>query len=66
MLSSHGGIGNEEGVKVGENEATDQRKSNTVERRHLRTGLDTKEGFGQIPLRHFYLSSSINHTNKKT
>lgn len=26
MLSSHGGIGNEEGVKVGENEATDQRK----------------------------------------
>lgn len=32
MLSSHGGTGNEEGVKVGENEATDQRKSNTVER----------------------------------
>lgn len=33
MLSSHGGIGNEEGVKVGENEATEQRKSNTVGRR---------------------------------
>lgn len=68
MLSSHGGIGNEEGVKVGENEATDQRKLTVKHsgKTTVRTGLDTKEGFGQIPWRNFYLSFSINHTNKKT